>query len=427
MSAEGGGGGGDLFGGGGGGTDFGGGGGKGGGTAGGGEDFFGSTGSSGKGSGGGGSDMGEGGGGPWSNPGPVESYNTGSYYGTETGGIPGLGNGSNGGNAYTSLNNGVGGAGSTVGEFVANPTGAMPGGGTDTSLSSWLSGVQNPGEWMLEGVNTDQWTNPATAAATGINPGAAGSVFETGAAPLDYLATGNPGATSASALAAPSGVGGSPDLTALANPLTASGSGSGASSSGGSGSSAGGNSGNALGGMGSMLGSNPLGTAIAGAGLLNNLLNGNPNQSNQGQLNANAQQAQAQSAQLYAQGQELLQHLQNGTLPPGYAAQIEQGIASARARIISRHAESGRPTDPRRNSVLAAELAQAEQQAPILAAQIATQLASTGQGLVNSGLSASGLSSNIYNQLVNQQNQQNQQTQQAITAFAGALNGQKPK
>lgn len=154
---------------------------------------------------------------------------------------------------------------------------------------------------------------------------------------------------------------------------------------------------------------NPLGIALAGAGLLTNLMKGN-------QLPSEADTLKNQASQLAAQGSQLASYLQSGTLPPGIKTAVDQATQAAKARVISNYAGRGQPTDPSKNSALAQELNSIDEQAVISTSQI-------GQQLLTSGISETQLSSNIYESLLKIDQTQQQQTGQAIANFAAALGG----
>jgi hypothetical protein len=151
---------------------------------------------------------------------------------------------------------------------------------------------------------------------------------------------------------------------------------------------------------------NPVGTAIAAGGLGYNIL--------RSQTTPNQAALSAEAAALGKQGSILSSYLQKGTLPPGLQASVDQAVASAKARAISNAAAQGLPTDPARNTALAATLAGIEQNAVISAAQI-------GQQLLQSGIQESGLSAQIYQQLANLDMTQTQNIGKAIASMAAAL------
>lgn len=168
---------------------------------------------------------------------------------------------------------------------------------------------------------------------------------------------------------------------------------------------------------------NPLGIAVAGGALAYDVAKGNPDSANVNALKTDAANLSGQAGALTASGQQLTQYLQNGTLPPGQQAQVNQAVAAAKARIISNAAANGQNTNPSQNSALAQDLANADLEGLSLAGQFETQLAATGTTLINAGLNATGLSSQIYETLTKIDQANNTQLMQSIAAMAAALGG----
>lgn len=154
---------------------------------------------------------------------------------------------------------------------------------------------------------------------------------------------------------------------------------------------------------------NPLGAAIGAAGLGYQALQGQ-------KPPAFTPQMKAQADQLSAQGQQLMSYLQSGNLPPGLKAGLDQATASAKAKIISNFASQGLNTDPRYNSALADQLAQVDQQALISTAQV-------GQQLLSTGVTETGLSSDLYKTLAQIDATQTANIGKAIANFAQAISG----
>lgn len=163
--------------------------------------------------------------------------------------------------------------------------------------------------------------------------------------------------------------------------------------------------------------------AIGAAGLGYSLLKGNQPPAGTNNLNAIAPGALAAGANAVNSGQQLTNYLPTGTLPPDQQSALDNATNSAKKTILSNYAQKGLPTDPSKNSSLATELAQVDRQALTTKAQIEGQLSSSGSQLINTGLSATGLSSNIYNQLVGIDQTQQKQISDAIASFAKALGG----
>lgn len=153
---------------------------------------------------------------------------------------------------------------------------------------------------------------------------------------------------------------------------------------------------------------NPLGVA-GGLGALGVGLLGNKKPAGTNQLGAIASQQGAQGAQLQ-------KYLTSGTLPAGMQASVDAATKAAKQKIVSNYAARGLPTDPTKNSSLAAELAGVDQNAIITTAQL-------GQQLLNTGLSETQLSADVYNKLVGIDQTQQAQISQAIANFARAVGG----
>lgn len=154
---------------------------------------------------------------------------------------------------------------------------------------------------------------------------------------------------------------------------------------------------------------NPLGVALAAGGLGYNML--------QGQQTSPEMDAMKAAAQgLGGQGAEMMKYLQTGTLPPGLKAAVDQASAAMKARIVANHARNGQSTNPSQNSALAQELNSVDLNATAMIAQ-------QGQQLLNSGMNAVNMSTQLYGMLENLNRQQSQRMGQAIANFASALNG----
>lgn len=209
---------------------------------------------------------------------------------------------------------------------------------------------------------------------------------------------------------------------------------------------------------------NPIGTALSAGGLAYAVSQGqsaNAKQAGQlapGQLEAvqsylkSAQDAAAATGpnataqsenakQLYQQGQNLVQYLQTGTLPPDAQASLDQATASAKAAIKSRYASQGLNTDPNQNSVLNQELQQVDQQAIASKSQLEQQYQAAGAQLIQAsqsaaaeaesisnnitaaGTAAAGLSSDLYKTLIGIDQTSQAQIGAAIANFAKSVSG----
>lgn len=304
-----------------------------------------------------------------------------------------------------------------------------------------LSGAQ---PFASGGVSSSLPANVANANASMAAPSSS-SVFTTGTTPV----TASPGVSSASALAAPSGV--TPALgvdptaaaTSAATPAAA------APSSLDS----------LLGKVGTSISNNPLqalGIATGLGGLGYNIVSGQKATANQGALtnaastaadtskralDAGLPIAQANNATgtgLINSGEALQTYLSSGQLPPQYTQQIDQAINDAKTRAISNAAQQGMPTDPTKNTSLAATLAGIDNQRAAMTTQVAQTLFNAGSSdinagaglttgsassLIGAGQNAAGLSGQLYQTLVQNDTTQAANTGKAIASLAAALNG----
>ena len=257
----------------------------------------------------------------------------------------------------------------------------------------------------------------ANASAPGAGPGS--SVFQTGTSAVPGVNTAGapsavPAGGGAAASAAPSSVSAPVDATsAAAGTTTGAGAGAAPQST----------IQQLLSGAGKSLTNNPLGVALGAAGLGYNILQGQKQTGNQKALTADAQQATANSDKLVGQGEALQQYLTNGTLPPAYQQIVDQAIADAKTAAISNAASQGLSTDPTQNTALAQTLAKIDASRAGMQTQVASQLASSGQGLINAGQSAAGLSGQLYQSLVQNDTTSAANTGKAIATLAAALNG----
>lgn len=156
---------------------------------------------------------------------------------------------------------------------------------------------------------------------------------------------------------------------------------------------------------------NPLGVAAAGAGLGYDIYENKKAQNTPAIQNLNSIATQQQ-----AQGAQLENYLATGTLPPGLQQMVANNVAAAKAQIISHYASQGLSTNPTQNSALAQELAAVDAQSTAMTAQVA-------QGLLSSGVSETGLSSQIYQTLAGIDQTQTAQIGNAISSMAAALSG----
>lgn len=163
--------------------------------------------------------------------------------------------------------------------------------------------------------------------------------------------------------------------------------------------------------------------AIGAGGLLYSVLKGNQQPAGAGQLGQIAPEQKALASEVTGKGKELTGYLTSGTLPEAQQGALDNAVKAAKTAAISNAASRGQPTDPTKNSVLAQELAQIDQNALTTKSQMEGQLLSSGTQLISAGQNATGLSADIYNKLASMDVAQQNQISQAIANFAKALGG----
>ena len=143
----------------------------------------------------------------------------------------------------------------------------------------------------------------------------------------------------------------------------------------------------------------------------------------------NAATANAAAAPELSAGETLQSYLQTGTLPTNIQAQVDQQVAGAKAGIIQGYASRGMSTDPNQNSALAQDLANVDTQAQSLKGTLETNMATAGSqmvttanNLLQTGVNATNISSQIPIAMQNLSIQLAQATSTAIASFAAALN-----
>lgn len=321
-------------------------------------------------------------------------------------GALGLGAGASGANAA---------AEAAAGSGLAGGTGAIA--GADTPISALLGATPTAGF----GTQSVGGLSPNVA-----NANASASPFDVGTKPISGLgAAGQPAGTGATAVSAPGGV------AAVADPTATVADAQGPTSLGGGPLNAAKSSGGSISDLLSKTGAgaiksvtdNPLGVGLGAAGLGYNILSGQKQTANQKALQADAATATANSTSLVNQGQALQQYLTTGKLPDAYETQVNNAINDAKTRAIANAAQQGQPTDPTKNSSLAATLAGIDNQRPGMVSSIAEKLASSGANLISAGQSAAGLSGQLYQALVSNDTAQAKNTGAAIASLAAALNG----
>lgn len=165
----------------------------------------------------------------------------------------------------------------------------------------------------------------------------------------------------------------------------------------------------AISGLKDQVAANPLGTGLAGGGLLYNMYKSS-------QVSPEEKALRDQAARADEQGRRMQQYLETGTLPPGLQASVDQATAGAKARIRSDYASKGLTGSSMERDALNAIDMNAKAQAGQLAVS-----------LMNSGAQQSGMSSNIYNYLLRSSNQEDQATAQALAQFAASMVPQNRK
>lgn len=205
---------------------------------------------------------------------------------------------------------------------------------------------------------------------------------------------------------------------------------------------------------------NPIGLALGAGGLGYNILQGQKSTANQAALSDAASKAagtsdklatagiaqvgtnQNNASEIAAKGKDLEQYLTTGQLPAQYTQQIDQAINDAKTTAISNAAKNGQPTDPTKNTSLAQQLAQIDNQRAGMTSKIAETLFNAGAGLTNTaanvgnasassllggGQQAAGLSGQLYTTLTGIDSKQSEQTAKAIAALAQSLNSGTPQ
>jgi hypothetical protein len=272
-----------------------------------------------------------------------------------------------------------------------------PSSGSTSGNAPWSASLANPSGISFGGGQSAAGSAPVTAAPPGsfnystadLTGGGIGS---------DYAASmrGGPAAAAPSGAMTPEQLGQKPALTARPQ----------AAASGGGGEQS------ILEALGASIAKNPMQALQTAVGIGGLAYSGAQGQ----KTPAYSPELAAQAARLDQNGQQLLTYLQDGNLPPGLKASLDQATAAAKARMISNFAAQGLNTDPTQNSVLAAQLAQVDQQALITTAQI-------GQQLMQSGMAQTGLASDLYKTLANIDQTQTAAIGKSISNFAAALGG----
>ena len=117
------------------------------------------------------------------------------------------------------------------------------------------------------------------------------------------------------------------------------------------------------------------------------------------------------------QGQQLQGYYRSGTLPPGQAEALNTAAASRKAAIRSQYAAIGQTG----SSAEAQDLANVDSTEAATRANLGLQLLQQGVSEQMSGINATGLDAQLYQQLQNTALQQDQELGNAIGAFGASL------
>lgn len=324
-----------------------------------------------------------------------------------------VGAGITGGNPLTgALEGGASGAASgLIGSMGGDgaSTGTVPGGTSSAGTSAaavapppGVSGVTD----LTAGLDTSAITDPTLG---GLAGGAGGGTAGVGA--LTSGVSASPATAGASGLTALNAPGLTSEAVTAGNLGSVPGLGGGAGGAGASGSGGAGTessidkawdnptSGNILHALGQNAG--PL---VAGGGLLM-ALTGSQNVPGQSEIGDIA-------GGLQTEGGKLESYIQNGTLPPGAQAGIDQATKASQAAIRSKYASAGM-------SGSSAEV----QDINNIAQQKAALQFQEADSLLKTGLDATSTSGQLYADMMNFDAQQSAVTGQAIASLAGALSG----
>lgn len=159
-----------------------------------------------------------------------------------------------------------------------------------------------------------------------------------------------------------------------------------------------------LGGFGNFLSKNS-NILLPAAGLGFQAIEGNSPPKGLGQI-------EGQAAQLNSQGAELQSYLSSGKLPPGVSSSLKQAGDSAKAAIKSQYAQRGMSG----SSAEAQDLANVDNQISTQGTQIATQL-------LQQGIQETGLSAELYNQIMQSTLSQDKELGTAVANFAASAAG----
>lgn len=175
-----------------------------------------------------------------------------------------------------------------------------------------------------------------------------------------------------------------------------------------------GNISGALGNIGTAAANNP-GTVLGALGLGYQALTA-PSIPSGAQVPAVQSQLLGQAGSLAAEGSQLQNYLNTGTLPPGAQAAIDQATNAAKQQVIANYAARGMDTNPVTNASLAQDLNAIDIQA-------AGQVFQEADQLLQQGVSESQLSASLYNTILQNTTAANSQLSSAINNFISAAAG----
>lgn len=101
---------------------------------------------------------------------------------------------------------------------------------------------------------------------------------------------------------------------------------------------------------------------------------------------------------LQDRGTSLTGYVGTGTLPPEMQAQVDQARSDAKTARISFYASKGMPTDPRKNTSLRSDLERIDRDAIVMASTMAGDLAKTGTGVYTAGVGGTQVAGGLFNQ-----------------------------
>lgn len=168
---------------------------------------------------------------------------------------------------------------------------------------------------------------------------------------------------------------------------------------------------------GGFLNKSDLSTILSAGGLGLNLLNRNKPIPGEAQVKSAASGLTATAAGQAAQGAQLEQFLQSGTLPPGLSAGVRSATESAKAAIRSGYAQRGESG----SSAEAQDLQAAEERALTASQTVALQLLQQGSSMVGQAVNTEGLAAQLYQEIMRDALTRDQELGSAIGNFASSF------